>query len=381
MRRRVGELEQLTGLAEAVAAADSLDELGSEVVERARDLLEAHSVWLYLLDVDDDRLVLSYASPDDGAAPRTLGLTEVGSGLARRSGTLTVSLVAGRELLGALVARGTTGLDLARVVANQTAVALKKIQVLERLTEKNIIRDFFDDLVAGRGEEMLRAKVARLGVDLSRPHVVLAADDADARFERKLAGVSGALVDRRERGVRALLPVPAAGVSALLAELRRLHAAAVPAATVGVSSPRTGIAEIGHGFEEARHALVGGSVMARTGSVVTYEELGAYKYLLRIAHEPGANDVTIAAVGKLARYDRDRNASLLPTLEEYLRRRGNISATSDALYVHPNTLRQRLRRIGDLTGLDLRRDDWLMIEIAVKLVRLDAALAAVTAAT
>ena len=46
------------------------------------------------------------------------------------------------------------------------------------------------------------------------------------------------------------------------------------------------------------------------------------------------------------------------------------------LIVHPNTLRQRLRRIADLTGIDLRRDDWLMVEIAVKLVRLRSALGA-----
>ena len=52
----------------------------------------------------------------------------------------------------------------------------------------------------------------------------------------------------------------------------------------------------------------------------------------------------------------------------------NISATAEALYVHPNTLRQRLRRIGELSGLDLRKDDWLMVEIAVKMVRLQEAL-------
>jgi hypothetical protein len=56
------------------------------------------------------------------------------------------------------------------------------------------------------------------------------------------------------------------------------------------------------------------------------------------------------------------------------RRRGNISATAEALYVHPNTLRQRLRRIMELSGLDLRKDDWLMVEIAVKMVKLEQAL-------
>ncbi len=47
--------------------------------------------------------------------------------------------------------------------------------------------------------------------------------------------------------------------------------------------------------------------------------------------------------------------------------------------MHPNTLRQRLRRIGELTDLDLRADDWLEIEIAVKLVRLRRASAMDTA--
>ena len=42
--------------------------------------------------------------------------------------------------------------------------------------------------------------------------------------------------------------------------------------------------------------------------------------------------------------------------------------------MHPNTLRQRLRRIADLTQIDVRTDDWLMIEIALKLLKLEEAL-------
>jgi GAF domain-containing protein len=381
MRSRVAELEQLTELAEAVAAADTLDDLGAEIVQRSRELLDADGVCLYLLDADEERLALRYTSPEGTVAPATIGLAEVGSGLGRRSETLTVSLVAGRELLGALVARGTREVDLARAVANQAAVALKKIQVLERLTEKNLIRDFFDDLIAERTGEELQAKLVRLGCDLSRPHVAVAVEDADDKFERALRALQrGTLVDRRDHALRALLPLPAAGAQHVVDDLRRLHASA-PQTTAGVSTTAVGERAIGLAFEEARHALVGASVMERRPGVVTYEELGAYKYLLRVARDPTVRDSTITAVAKLAQYDRERNASLLATLEEYLRRRGNISATSEALYVHPNTLRQRLRRIGDLTGLDLRRDDWLMVEIAVKLVRLEAALAAVTPGT
>src|SRR5207244_7316978 len=47
-RQRVSELEQLNGLAEAVAAAETLDVLGPDVVRRARELLGADAGRLYL---------------------------------------------------------------------------------------------------------------------------------------------------------------------------------------------------------------------------------------------------------------------------------------------------------------------------------------------
>jgi purine catabolism regulator len=117
-------------------------------------------------------------------------------------------------------------------------------------------------------------------------------------------------------------------------------------------------------------------VLSGKPAVLAYDDLGAYKYLLRVAVDGGIRDATVDAVAKLSEYDSQRGAQLVSTLEEFLRRHGSISATSEALYVHPNTLRQRLRRIGELSGLDLRRDDWLAIEIAVKMVKLQQALGA-----
>jgi GAF domain-containing protein len=380
-RQRVRELEHLTELAEVAAAAETLDALGPEVVARSLELLGADGVHLYLLDPDEERLQLRWSMPRDAESAPTLGLTELGPELGRsgRAPRIAVSLVAGGELLGALVAAGTRELDLARAVANQTAVAIKKIQVLERLTEKNLIKDFFEDLAAQRGGGGLEGRAARLGCDLDLPHVVVAAVNADDRLAKAVASLArGSLLDTRDQALRALVPIGRDGADRVVGELRRVHAELEAPAAVGVSSVCVGAAALAQGFEEARHALLGAAVMRRDRGVLSYDELGAYKYLLRIALDPGARDTTIDAVAKLADYDRERNASLLHTLEEFLERRGNISATSDALYVHPNTLRQRLRRIGDLTGIDLRRDDWLMTEIAVKLVRLREAMGAET---
>ena len=65
------------------------------------------------------------------------------------------------------------------------------------------------------------------------------------------------------------------------------------------------------GFEEARQALFGTAVLGREASVVAFEDLGAHKYLLRIASDSGVRDATIEAVGRIADYDRERGASLL----------------------------------------------------------------------
>ena len=102
-----------------------------------------------------------------------------------------------------------------------------------------------------------------------------------------------------------------------------------------------------------------------------YDELGVYKYLLRVPPGERVRDRHADALRVLAEHDRRRNAQLLHTLEEFLRQRGHVGATAQALYVHPNTLRQRLRRIEELTGLDARDADWLLLEVALKLQRLE----------
>jgi DNA-binding PucR family transcriptional regulator len=42
----------------------------------------------------------------------------------------------------------------------------------------------------------------------------------------------------------------------------------------------------------------------------------------------------------------------METLRTYLDSDLDVSRTAEALYVHPNTVRYRLRRISELTGLD-----------------------------
>jgi GAF domain-containing protein len=378
-RLRVVELERLTELAEAIARADALEDLLQTVVAGARPLLAARACHVYLLEPASEELERRASEPEPGSARQTLGLAELGPELARggRSTRLAIPLVANGELIGLLVAEGSTRIDLGRAVASQVAVGVKKVQVIEQLTEKNLIKDFFEELAGGRPRGDLEGRAARLGCDLSQPHVVLVAEPPSDALERALRlAAPGSLFDRREDSLRALVKLPSPSVDPFVERLRRVHADLEQPVSVGVSSLCQGEAAFADGFAEAQQALLGTAVLRGEPTVLSYEELGAYKYLLRVAVDGGIRDATVDAVSRLADYDAQRGSQLVTTLEEFLRRHGSISATSEALYVHPNTLRQRLRRIGELSGLDLRRDDWLLIEIAVKMVKLQNALGA-----
>jgi DNA-binding PucR family transcriptional regulator len=94
----------------------------------------------------------------------------------------------------------------------------------------------------------------------------------------------------------------------------------------------------------------------------------------RLAEEHALRDLVderhAAVITTLAAYDAKRRTVLLQTLERHLGDRGALAATARALFIHTNTLRQRLERIESLTGLDLAQEDLLSLELALKLARL-----------
>ena len=68
--------------------------------------------------------------------------------------------------------------------------------------------------------------------------------------------------------------------------------------------------------------------------------------------------------------EKTKEATTGKTLEAFLEHQGNIAQTARKLYMHPNTLRQRLVRIERVALLDLDKEDWLSLAMAVKAVKL-----------
>ena len=166
---RVAELEQLTELAEARARTPSRSCCRPSSKERGRC----------------SRRRLSCVPPRSGERGARARRQRSRAGNARRrsvsrssarsfarggrSSRVAVPLVANGELIGLLVAEGSTRVELGRAVASQVAVGLKKIQVIEQLTEKNLIKDFFEELaVVGRAVTSRGARLAWAATSRSR---------------------------------------------------------------------------------------------------------------------------------------------------------------------------------------------------------------------
>lgn len=65
----------------------------------------------------------------------------------------------------------------------------------------------------------------------------------------------------------------------------------------------------------------------------------------------------IEPVARLIAYDEAHDAQLVPTLRAWLETFGDVGAASAAQFVHANTFRYRLRRVQEVSGLDLEDSD------------------------
>ena len=70
-------------------------------------------------------------------------------------------------------------------------------------------------------------------------------------------------------------------------------------------------------------------------------------------------------------WDAQRGSALVETLEAWFASGGSLRATGEALHVHPNTVAQRIDRVGRLLGPDWREPARALdIQLALRTRRL-----------
>jgi hypothetical protein len=126
----------------------------------------------------------------------------------------------------------------------------------------------------------------------------------------------------------------------------------------------TGRAELTEALEEVRLLVDFGCRLGRAGRISPADLLPE----LLLARSPRlASLLERRALGPLEEYAERRSSDLVETLMAFLAVDLDRRAAAEHLHVHPNTLDYRLRRIGELTGLDLGRvDDLVLLALAAR---------------
>ncbi len=190
-------------------------------------------------------------------------------------------------------------------------------------------------VLVGRADaEVLRHPLAAVGVDTGESVVV-------AAWPPRAAGLLGPLLGGCLFAELDELTVTfGGGLDTVLALARET---ALPC---GVGEPVL-LPDLGRGI---RTALAGLRLARTRGAPVTYRELTSFEGLLE--QQPLDRLVPFAEslIAPLVSHDRDHGTSLVQTLQVFLHGDGALNATAKQLFLHPNSLRHRLRRVHELTG-------------------------------
>lgn len=380
---RVEALGRLTALVRRIATAGGRSELARATCDGTLRLLAADRCRLEMVALEDGatRVVAEASSETDAARPQDPPVDAPGRDV------LTVRVGGGDAGEGVLALERAAPFHaheraMLEAVAAQVAVGLQTVELVERLTEENLVRDLFDAIAAGRGGQVA-ARVPSARVDPEGPHVVVvfeplrpggpwtAAERLGTRLRHVVPGV---LCDPGPERLRVLLPVPlgesrAAALEALDVELDAL--AREEGAVAGRSSVQAQLAADRSSLVEAAAAARIARALAPAGGSRAWSDLGAYRYLVGAGGEVEPDGRHARAIDALWRYDARRGSELVATLERYLADR-SVVPTARALCIHANTLRQRLERIEHLTELVLAEEDLVSLELAIKLHRLRA---------
>ncbi len=376
----------------------------TELAEQSRVLEQAHRIHVTLndavLDGADEavvaRLVCDLVGRPivvggaDGRAPirvEPAGWVDPGSTRAHRPEEVRRDVRIGRQVVGhviAEIAEAAADPLLIRAVEHAaTVLAVHEARVrAERATEERLESDFVYDLVHGRDTaERLRERARHYGVDVTVAHrvllVSLAAAGSTADRAPRTVGrtgqdtvrtaasvlnhrLPGARFSRMSDALTILVPTrqPAGGgdlpaLHAALAEVRRSAAATRNGAVVtcGIG----GVAEweeLPRSFRDATRTLQALVRLGRSGVDMAVDELGLLGLFL---DSERAEEIVTFGRALLAPLLRDTSYSrqLLSTLNAYLDQGCRLGPTAAALFMHPNTLKYRLRQIEERCGVDL----------------------------
>jgi sugar diacid utilization regulator len=293
-------------------------------------------------------------------------------------------------MLGSIwVAEGDSRLGPASAAALVEASRMAALHMLRRRAVEDVERQARGELLLSLFDGSANADVvaSRLGIEAAVPIAVIAIEPLPNR-EADIPPVREALVDMAglsaesfHRHACCVMTGPAIHLLVPIAEgredLRPLALEIVDRADAALGIPLLAgiggvVANLGRAPASRREADQAVAVLredvhnrrvAHIDDVRSETVLTELRALVAEWSAPHAHEFR-----SLETYDRDHRTGYVDTLRAWLDNFGDIAHAARAVDVHPNTFRYRLRRLGDLSGLDLANpDERLAVELELRL--------------
>jgi len=273
-----------------------------------------------------------------------------------------------------------------RLIVTLVASEVQRLRAPARASEL-AVTEFLHDLLGRRSVERddVVRRAEEIGVDLTAGAAILV-----VRAQLHVPTEEGwreRVVTVAERGARATIPSAVAASSgrpeAAGAEVVILVPSEDPAAAERVADAllRELAASLpGHSFALGRsrfaadpadlpragnEALLAANVAEGDAEgedgrrVMAFDDTGAYRLLLSAMSEDPAELQRFYAetIEPLVAYDEQYETDLVVTVEAFLDADGNVAGTAQRLFTHRHTIRYRLERVRELSGLDVGSTD------------------------
>ncbi|MBJ7337251.1 PucR family transcriptional regulator [Mycolicibacterium sp.] len=322
--------------------------LGRQAPQRLRAELEKRDVFQHLVESDEPLFVCSDAE---------LGFT----------GRMVAAARAGRRLLGSVWVATPNPLDDAHRAALADAARTVALHLLRSHASADLERQVESDLVLRllQGAPDSATAASKLGLPPGGLRVIAmharVDGDRDAAllvlFERATSGFGWSRPGRSALSGNTVYTVLAAeDADAVRRWISALHSA-LPEHTIvsaGISAGASAT-ELPVACHEADECLALHEVRAPDDPAPAYDEAWQDILLQRLrAAAQSARTPTRGPVADLRRHDDVHGTPYVATLRALLEAMGDLAEASERLDVHENTVRYRMRKMAEVTTLDLR---------------------------
>ena len=141
--------------------------------------------------------------------------------------------------------------------------------------------------------------------------------------------------------------------------------------SAGISLRFSSIIDLKRHYEQAKQALNIGKLLKKDDHIFLYDQLYIYDLLIILNRHANLKDFCHPGIEKILKYDEVNGTEYYKTLFEFLMSGANMEQVAKKLFIHRNTLYHRLKKISEITELDLDNgDDYFKLLLSYKIMTL-----------